>query len=141
MRHRKKTAWLSLVVLVVTLAPYFAIVAWGPFRNDPLPNLRQLALYGAACVVQLIILGVGHLVLRHRSPDEARTPPDERDLAIMRRSVTFAYNVLIAGMIEVGVIMPFTTSGWTIVNTAFFMIVAAEAVKFSLIVHSYRRQS
>jgi len=59
----------------------------------------------------------------------------------MRRSTTFAYYVLIFGMIQVGVVMPFTSSGWTIINAALFTIVAAEVVRYGVMVLSYRRQA
>jgi hypothetical protein len=48
--------------------------------------------------------------------------------------------VLIAGMIVVGGFMPFTNAGWEIANTAFFMIVLAEAVFSIGIIRAYRRQ-
>ncbi len=76
-----------------------------------------------------------------KSPEEARTPPDERDRAITSRSITFAYYVLIAGMILVGCIMPFNSGGWRIINAALAMIVAAELVHYGVIVVSYRRQA
>jgi hypothetical protein len=141
MPYREKIAWLSLIAMVVTFGPYFAIVKAGVFHDDALPDLRQLGLYGVTAVVQMIILGVGHLYLRHRSPEEARTPPDERDRAIKYRSMSVAYGVLIAGMILVGVVMPFESAGWTIVNAALFMIVAAEIVHYGVVVASYRRQA
>jgi hypothetical protein len=105
-----------------------------------LPNLRQLGLFAIAAVVQMAILGVGHLYLRHGSPGEAHTPPDERDVAIMRRSISLAYYVLIGGMILVGCVMPFNSSGWTIVNAALLMIVLAELIHYGVVVVSYRRQ-
>jgi len=37
--------------------------------------------------------------------------------------------------------MPFTSSGWTIINAALFTIVAAEIVRCGVIVVSYRRQA
>jgi hypothetical protein len=49
--------------------------------------------------------------------------------------------VLIGGMIYAGVFMPFTAGGWTIVNAALFMIVAAEIVREGVVVFCYRRQS
>jgi hypothetical protein len=88
----------------------------------------------------MLILGIGHVCLGAISPQEARTPPDERDRAIMSRSVSSAYYGLIAGMIMVGCVMPFNSRGWTIVNAALFMIVAAEVVHYGMIVVSYRRQ-
>ena len=141
MPYREKTAWLMLAAMAVTFGPYFTIVATGYFPERPLPDLHQLGLYAIAAIVQVVILGAGHLYLRHGSPDEARMPPDERDLAIMRRSMTMAYYVLIMGMILVGVIMSFTAVGWKIVNAALFTIFVGEIVHYGSIVLSYRSQT
>ena len=48
---------------------------------------------------------------------------------------------LYAGMILVGCVMPFNSNGWSIVNAALFMIIAAEAVHYAVVVFSYRRQA
>jgi hypothetical protein len=55
--------------------------------------------------------------------------------------MTFAYYALIAGMILVGVVMPFNSGGWTIINAALFMIILAEVVHYGTVVISYRRQA
>ena len=140
MPYREKTAWLSLIAMAVTFGPYFAIVAAGSHERE-LPNFPQLALYAAVAIVLLLVLGAGHLVLRHYSPDEWRIPPDERDRAILNRSIRSAYYVLMLGMIQVGCIMPFTQKGWDIVHATIFMIVAAEILRQIVIVTSYRRQA
>ena len=140
MPYREKIAWLSLIAMVVTFGPYFALVAFGPFHDDAVPNFRQLGLYAAVAVVQVLILGAGHLVLRRRAPADARMPLDERDLDIKRRSITAAYFVLITGMILVGVVMPFQSHGWAIINAALFWIVVAEVVHYTVTVVCYRRQ-
>ena len=57
----------------------------------------------------------------------------------MHRAIALAYYVLIAGMILVGVVMPFIASGWTLVNTALYMIIIAEIVHYGSTVLSYRR--
>ena len=139
--YREKIAWLSLVAMAVTFGPYFAIVAAGPFRNAALPNLGQLGFFGAAAIAQMLILGAGHLYLGRKSPEDAHTPPDERDRAIMHRSISSAYYVLIVGMIVVGCIMPFSSSGWAIIDAALVTIVAAEVVHYGVVVFSYRRQA
>ena len=141
MPYREKTAWLSLIAMLVTYGPYFTLVSMGVLPARPLPDFRQLALFGATTVVQLIILGTGHLILRLASSPEDRTPPDERDLAITHRSIVSAYNLLLGGMILVGVIMPFTTRGWEIVHAALFMIVSSEVLRYGVAVFSYRRQA
>ncbi len=140
MPYREKTAWLSLVAIAVTFGPYFAIVAVGPFRAAAVPNLPQLGLFAVAMVIQMLILASGNIYLRRKSPQDARTGPDERDNAIMHRSVSAAYYVLIAGMILVGCVMPFSYSGWAIINAALVMIVAAELVHYGVVVLSYRSQ-
>jgi hypothetical protein len=141
MPYREKTAWLSLIAMAVTFGPYFAIVAAGVLPNEALPNLRQLVFYGVAAIAQVIILGIGRFFLHIASPQEARTPADERDRAIERRSINAAYFVLLAGAIGAGVIMPFTYGGWAIVNASLFAIAAAEVVHHAVVVVSYRRQA
>ena len=141
MPYREKTAWLSLLAMAVTFGPYFLMVATRSLPAEPLPNLRQLGLFAVTAIVQMLILGVGHLYLRRGSTQEARMPLDERDQAIMRRSVSSAYYVLIAGMILVGCVMPFKSSGWNIINAALLTIVAAEVVHYGVVVFSYRRQA
>jgi hypothetical protein len=141
MSYREKFSWLSLAAMVVTYVPYFAIVMAGYFPVRPLPDLRQLGLFALVSIVRVLILGIGYLYLRHSSPEEARMPLDERDLAIKNRSMSSAYYVLLSGMIYAGCFMPFTSTGWTIVNTALFMIVAAEIMRESVVVFCYRRQA
>ena len=141
MPYREKTAWLSLFAMIVTFGPYFTFVALRFVPSEPMPQLRQLGLFAVTAIVQMLILGVGHLYLRSGSRQEARMPLDERDQAIMRRSVSSAYYVLIAGMILVGCVMPFNSSGWTIINAALFMIILAELVHYGVVVISYRRQA
>jgi uncharacterized membrane protein len=94
-----------------------------------------------AALLEMLILVVGRLYLGRLSPQEDSTPPDERDRAIERRSIRSAYCVLIIGMILVGCVMPFNSSGWTIINAAIAMIVAAEIVHYGVVVSSYRRQA
>jgi len=141
MPYREKTAWLSLFAMVITFGPYFTIVGTGTLPAEPVPNLRQFGLLAASAILQMLILGLGHLYLRRGSAHEARMPLDERDQAITRRSVSSAYYVLITGMILVGCVMPFHSSGWSIVNAALFMMITAEAVHYGVVVFSYRRQA
>lgn len=141
MPYREKIAWLSLAAIAVTFGPYFAIVASGRLDGAPLPNLPQLWLFAGAAIAQALIIGAGHLVLRRSAPEDARMPLDERDRTIALRSLKAAYLVLVAGMIVVGVVMPFQSVGWKIINAAIFMLVIAELVHYGIVAASYRRQS
>jgi hypothetical protein len=101
--------------------------------------MEQLGRFAGTVIAQMLILGVGHFVLRRIAPEDARTPADERDRAIERRSRRVAYYVLIVGVIQAGVVLPFYATGWTIVNAAVAAIVVAEAVHYGMTVRSYRR--
>jgi len=126
--------------MALTFGPYFAIAGRGTAMDKPMPNLNLLWLFAIAAGVQVLIQGLGRLWLRHKDRlDGGLQLPDERDRAIEYRSVRAAYGVLIAGMILVGCVMPFNSSGWRIVNAALATIVAAEVVHYATVVVSYRR--
>ncbi len=129
--------------MAVTFGPYFIVVALNNRSGSvhTMPDLSQLITYGLVAGTLMIILGLGHLYLRFTSPEDWRTPPDERDLAILQRATSWGYYVLLAGMILVGCIVPFTAGGWTIVNDALFAIIVAEVVRYAVVVTSYRRQT
>ena len=67
--------------------------------------------------------------------------PARRRKTARQRASSSAYYVLMAGMILVGVVMPFSETGWAIVNAALFMIMVSEVVQGGMMVFSYRRQS
>lgn len=141
MSYREKIAWLSLLAMAVAYGPYFKLVPSSPSSWEPLPHLHPLGLFALASIVRMLILGAGYLYLWLCTPREERPPLDERDRAIEHRSIGAAYYVLIAGMILVGCFMPFSSTGWTIVNAAIFWIVAAEVVHYGVVVASYRVQA
>jgi hypothetical protein len=139
MPYREKVAWLSVLAMLLVFAPYFTWTELHP-PTDPLPNFAQMRMYAIACAVWVLLLGVGHLLLRRANQSEARLPLDERDLAIKYRSRDYAYGVLMVGVILVGCVMPFQSQGWEIVNAAIFMIVLAELVHDSAMIYFYRKQ-
>ncbi|MEM7227457.1 MAG: hypothetical protein AAF432_01440 [Planctomycetota bacterium] len=138
MAFREKIAWLSLGSIAIAFIPYFIWVSISPPTN-PLPDFDSMRLFAAAAVTQMILLGGGHIWLRMRMPDEARTPADERDRAIAHRAVALAYYVLISGVILVGCVLPFTKNGWALINAAVAVIVIAELVHYGVSVWCYRR--
>lgn len=143
MSYREKCAWLMLTAILITFGPYFIIVAtsFSPAADEPMPNMRLLSLYASAAISQMLIIGVGHIVLRWLNPEEAKMPLDERDRDIKRNAVSVAYYILISGMILVGVIMPFLADGWEIANPAIATIAIAEVVHYTITVISYRKQA
>lgn len=138
--YREKSAWLSIVAMVAAFTPYFAVTAASSQQSMQLPGLHQLVRFALTVGLQVAILILGHVYLRLSSGKDAVARPDERDREIERRAITWAYYVLITGMILAGVVLPFGARGWGIVNAALFAIVAAELVHYAAIAVSYRRQ-
>ncbi|MEO6217714.1 MAG: hypothetical protein ABIO86_16920 [Sphingomonas sp.] len=142
MPFREKSAWVAVAGMVVGYGGYFAAIGLSPRAMDgdhPEMMLRLFALLTAATIVRLLIMGAGTLAIRTSSPADARAPADERDRAIAGRSAAIAYYVMMTGMILVGMVMPFTAQGWTIVNAALLAIVVAELARYGTIIAAYRR--
>jgi hypothetical protein len=136
MAYREKTAWLTLVAMIVAYTIYFSIIL---SRTTP-PGLMDIVwTFGAVAGTQGIVVLIVSIVLAIRQSGEARIPADERDRAIARRGASAGYYVLMIGMILTAVVMPFTDPAPKIVNTALLALVIAEAVRLIMIVTSYRR--
>jgi hypothetical protein len=136
MAYREKTAWLTLLCMIVAYIVYFSLVLSGHVG----PHLLDIVwTFGIVASIQAVIVIIGHVVLALRSGTEGRAKPDERDRSIARRGGSAGYYVLLTGAIVVGVVMPFSEPAPKIVNAALLAIVLAEAVRHILIVASYRR--
>lgn len=134
MAWREKQAWLALSVMVVAYGAYFSLVT-----ASEQSMLEMLLLFGGVAIAQAVVMIVGSTLLAVQAGKEARAKADERDRAIDRRGTRIAYFVLLTGMIVVGVIMPFSKQGWQITNAALLALVAAEIVRYGVVVASYRR--
>ncbi len=134
MAWREKTAWITLILMVITYGTYFTLVS-----GASLSTMSMLKLFGGVTILQVIAAVIATAVLAALSGDEARAKPDERDRAVARRGASIAYFVLIIGVITVGVVMPFRDSGWRLTNAALFALVIAETVRYLTVVVSYRR--
>jgi len=139
MPYREKIAWLSLLGMAVCYGPYFAYTYQSPLLDQPLPNLKLMALLAAAAGGNGVWTLLGRLVLRLTTPPDDRGPADERDQAVARRATTVSYYVLIGLALYVGGFMPFTSSGWHIVNAMIASVVIAELTGYALVVQGYRR--
>ncbi len=139
MAYREKLAWLELVGMVIAYGGYFIAVGIVDPAPGRLETLTYVALFGAATVVRLLILGSGWLTLRAQMGVEARAKHDERDRSIARRGAAIGYYVLLGLMLWVGVMLPLTDTGWAVANSALAAIIIAEIVRDAVLVASYRR--
>jgi hypothetical protein len=136
MSSLEKRAWLTLWTMLPPYVVYFAIQAAVPALLATL--LDRFAVLAAAAAVHAIGYIVGVTVIGRRERAEP-LHEDERDRAIDGRATRAAYFMLLAGMIVVGMVMPFTRSGWDVVNAALLVIVLSESMRHVLIVVGYRR--
>jgi cytochrome b561 len=138
MAFREKTAWLTLVTMVIAYAFYFTMIGLAGRTGEP-HLLDIIWTFGPIAAVQGLVVIAGSVFLAIQARGEARAPADERDRAIARRAANIAYYVLLVGMILVGVVMPFTETPFKIVNTALLTVVLAEAARYTIVLISYRR--
>jgi len=131
-----KRAWLALWSQCPPYIVYFLIQAECPmWLTTFLQRIGCLAIVASLHAVAYL---VGLMLLKRQERGEPLLL-DERDRAIDARATRTAYFVMLTGMIVVGVVMPFSDSGWKITNSALFAIVLAETVRYALIVMGYHR--
>lgn len=140
MSYRERIAWLTLASYVISYLPYFVYVKVNEAAYATATNPRMLIPFAIASLAHMIFAVGGRLWHRHVMGAEAKIPADERDIAIERKGMSYAYGTLLAGMILVGGIMPFTEPVWKVVNTAILAIVIAEIVQAAVVADSYRKQ-
>ncbi len=138
MGFRERRAWAELAAWAVPFAIYFALAPGGE-PTDITAMLRRLAGFAAATIGYGILLGAGTLWSMRGAPRHERSKPDERERAIEWRATSYGYGVMMAGMILVGIVLPFERSGWAITNAALAAIVVSEMVRLTAVAVLYRR--
>lgn len=137
MTYREKVTWLIFASMVIAYSLYFGLILAGHAAGREM--FPMLWLFGSIAATQALVVLASYALLTIRTAKAERARPDERDRAISRRGAAASYYVMMAGMIVVGVVMPFTDAGVRIANTALFAIVLAETVNCAVVLASYRR--
>jgi hypothetical protein len=92
MSFREKSAWITLVTVLVCFGAYYGSILTGRVSGRGLETLHLLL----TCVVALVVLQVALTVVAARmTPKDGRAPADERERLIQWRSHTFGYYVLV----------------------------------------------
>ena len=130
-------AWLVLGSMCPPYAVYFALQIGLPGQVAGLTVLERFGCLAAAACAHAVVYVTGLLLLKRRELGETLLA-DERDRAIDSHATRGAYYALLAGMIVVGMVMPFTDGGWKVVNTALLVIVLSETLRNGLTVWGYR---
>lgn len=92
MSFREKSAWITLVTVLVCFGIYFGSIALGLVSARGFDTLHLLL----ACVVGLVLLQVALTVVAAvTTPKDGRAPKDERETLIQLRSQSLGYSVLV----------------------------------------------
>jgi hypothetical protein len=95
MSFREKSAWITLISVLVTMGVYYGALIFGVFPPQSIESFH----FGLSSIVALVVLQVVlHIIAAVMNPADARTPRDEREKLIQARSHTWGYYVMLAGM-------------------------------------------
>jgi hypothetical protein len=128
MSFREKTAWITLCAILLVL-----LLFW--FHSD-----EPFHAMAASVLAYVLIEIIGRVVLRLRSPLDARQPQDERERLIGLKAIRIAYYVLVVGSLG-GIFFPMHILGKPVMVAwlVFAAFVAAQAVKQAALIYYYRR--
>jgi hypothetical protein len=95
MSFREKTAWITLVTILVCFGAYYGAIISGMLRQTS----WQAFHFGIMAIVGLVLLQVAlNLAALLATPRDSRSASDERELMIHARSHVIGYYVLMIGM-------------------------------------------
>ena len=94
MSFREKSAWISLISILLVAGFFFLHVPW-TLTPSHSPRLVWGLLY---CIIALVVIEVAaHLVVAIRAPEDASAPKDERERLIDLKAIRVAHYVYVIG--------------------------------------------
>jgi hypothetical protein len=122
MSFREKSAWITLVTVLICFGGYYGAIATGAVRARGLQTFHLLIL----CVAALALLQLAlHAVAASLTPAAERGPRDEREALIQARSHTVGYYVLTGMVLLLGLPVHFGHPAQDIMNFALLGVVTA----------------
>jgi hypothetical protein len=120
MSFREKSAWITLVTVLVVFSAYFGALLTGHVRGF------HALFFLLICAIGLVVLQVGlNLVAAITTPKDERAPRDEREALIQWRSHTLGYYVLVVFVLALFVPVHFGHTALDMANFALFAVVIA----------------
>jgi hypothetical protein len=138
MSFREKTAWVTMIAIVIVSLMYWFHV---PSLLEPHPGRWVLHAMGASLAAYVLIEVVAYIVLYLRSPQDARTPKDERERLVDLKALRIAYYVFVVGALgSMFVTLHVAGAGPVTVGMVVFMaFVVSQIVKYAARIVYYRR--
>ncbi|WP_293901670.1 hypothetical protein [Phenylobacterium sp.] len=122
MSFREKSAWITLVTVLLCFGVYFGSIVSGQVSGRGFGALHLLLLCVTALVVlQLALNGVAVVT----TPRDGRAPRDEREAAIQARSHTVGYYVLMVFVLALALPVHFGHPPPDLLNFALLDVVIA----------------
>jgi hypothetical protein len=131
MTFREKSAWITLIAIVLVFGGYWTILL-----TQRLPTTQAVELLAGLIVVKVVIIIIAHIAIAIWASPE---PRDERDRLIELRSPRNAYYVLISGLVLMMGVALVGAPMLVVVNGLLAALVLAEVVRFASLIVSYRR--
>lgn len=136
MSFREKRAWITLLALIGVVVLFWLHIPPSQVLAPP----RSIHLLMLMIATFIAIELVTYLVMRVRSPREARTPLDEREQLIALKSTAVAFYVF--AVLSLGAIFVTLHTGANEVGIGFVVLqsfVIAEIVNYAMRIYYYRR--
>jgi hypothetical protein len=135
MSFREKSAWISLLLIVLVFGPYFWLVGRSFMGLAHVHAGTQFALITLFVALEIAL----HIAIALQSPRDARAPKDEREILIDMRATRVAFYVLFGGALFAIFTMHFRLNVWQLSQMVLLAIVIAELVKFATQIVLFRR--
>jgi Trk-type K+ transport system membrane component len=135
MSLREKSAWITVILVLVCFGMYFGVVATGSVHRGP-ETFRFLIL----CAGVFVALQIGlNAAAALTTPKDGRTLKDEREELIQARSQSLGYYVLAALVVGLGVPFHLGHPAPDLLNFALLDVVVAGLVVAVAQIVMYRR--
>jgi archaellum biogenesis protein FlaJ (TadC family) len=136
MSFREKTAWVTLIAILLVIAFFFT---HGPEIWSPAPDPWTFHLLAAAMGAFLAIEVVAYVVLYLKYPKDARTPRDEREEIIALKGTRLAAWVYMIGSFVALLTIHHGATARTIPYLIVLAFAVAQVVNYAARIVYYRR--
>jgi hypothetical protein len=139
MSFREKRAWVTLITLIFVLMLFWLHISPSRMLAPP-PDIWVLHVLMLMIATFITIQIVASIVMRLRSPLDARTPKDERERLIELKSRAIAWYVFV--ILSLGSIFATLHAGANETGVGFVVLlsfVVAEIVNHAMRIYYYRR--
>ncbi|HXA40376.1 MAG TPA: hypothetical protein VNW53_15365 [Phenylobacterium sp.] len=120
MSFREKSAWITLVTVLLCFGAYFGAIVTGRVSGEGFPAMHLLL----ACVAVLVVLQIAlNAIAAATTPRDGRAPADERETLIQYRARSLGFYVLMGFSLTLFLPVHFGHSAIQIANFALLGVV------------------